>query len=91
MLTCGRAMTWVEMTSPTFSAPADAGVDGGLDRGDVAADDGGDVAAAGLLVRHQVDLGRLHHRVGGLDHRCETPAFDHAECFSHLWLPSLLV
>ena len=48
-LTCGRAMTWVAMTSPTFSPPRRRRRRG-LHGRDVAADDRGDVAAAGLLV-----------------------------------------
>ena len=47
---------------------AHSGIDGGLDRGDVATHDGGDVAATGLLVADQLDLGGLDHRVSGLDH-----------------------
>src|SRR5215207_6707748 len=58
-----------------------AGVRGGLDRGDVAADDGRDEARADLLVADQRDVGGLHHRVRRLDHRHQPLRLNHAECF----------
>src|SRR5439155_21098569 len=45
-----------------------AGFGGRPDGRDVTADDGGDVAAADLLVVHQIHARRLHHGVGRLDH-----------------------
>src|SRR5215216_1648894 len=60
-----------------------AGVRGGLDGGDVAADDGRDEARADLLVADQRDVGGLHHRVRRLDHRHQSLRLNHPECF--LW------
>src|SRR3990170_758081 len=69
---------------------ADAGVDRGLHRGDVTAHDGRHVAAARLLVRDELHLRRLDHRVGRLDHCRKPAALDHSQCFSHEFLLSLL-
>src|SRR5262249_49878691 len=60
-----------------------------LHRRDVAADDGGHVAAADLLVPDQLDAGRLHHRVRGFDHTDEALGLDHSQCISHLLSPYL--
>ena len=89
-LACGRAMMWVATTSPTFAALRDARLDRGLHRRDVAAHDGGHVAAAGLLVADELDLGGLHHRVGRLDHRGEPAGLDHSQCVCHCLRPSPL-
>src|SRR5690242_422408 len=50
---------------------------------DVAADDRGDVAAAGLLVADELDLRGLDHGIGGLDHADEALHFDHSKRISH--------
>src|SRR5262245_58865570 len=68
-----------------------AGLGGGAHRGDVAAHDRGDEAAAGLLVTDQLDLGGLHHGVGGLDHAGEPLHFDHSKRVSHSRLSSKLL
>ena len=56
-----------------------AGVGGGLDRADVAADEHGDVAGADVFLADQDDVGGLDHGVGGLDRADEAAGFDHAE------------
>src|SRR6185436_17455750 len=61
---------------------------GGLDRRDVAAHDRGHVAAAGLLVANELDVGRLDHRIGGFDHADETLDFDHSKRVSHSSSPA---
>ena len=64
-----------------FADPAGgggAGVGGGLDGSDVAANDGGDVAGADLLPAHQRDLGSLYHGVRGFDHRHQAARFNHS-------------
>src|SRR5689334_6204908 len=61
-----------------------AGLGGGLHGRDVAAHDRGDVAAAGLLVAHELDLRRLDHGIGGFDHADEALHFDHSKRISHL-------
>ena len=63
-----------------------AGVGRGLDRGDVAAHDGGHVAGADLLPADERHLGGLDHGVRRFDHRDETLGLDHPECFTHLRL-----
>ena len=55
-----------------------ARVDRRLDRGDVARHERGDQAAADLLPADEVDVGRLQHRVAGLDQGDEPLALDHA-------------
>src|SRR5207253_1072751 len=55
-----------------------AGIGSGANRRHIAANHGGDVARPDLLPAHQVDLGGLHHRVGGLDHGNQTARFDHS-------------
>jgi hypothetical protein len=57
-----------------------AGIGGGLHGADVAAHEHGDVARANVLLGHERDVGRLHHRVGGLDRPDETSGFDEAQC-----------
>src|SRR3990172_8635499 len=61
-----------------------------LRRGHVPAHDGRHVAAARLLVRDELHLRRLDHRVGRLDHCRKPAALDHSQCFSHEFLLSLL-
>src|ERR1044071_4829282 len=65
-----------------------AGLGRRLDRGDVAAHDRGHVAAAGLLVPDELDLGGLDHRVGGLDHADDTFDLDHSKRVSHSSSPA---
>src|SRR5215468_8180576 len=65
-----------------------AGLGRRLDRGDVAAHDRGHVAAAGLLVPDELDLGGLDHRVGGLDHADKTFDLDHSKRVSHASSPA---
>src|ERR1019366_2206274 len=55
-----------------------AGIGGRAHRGYIPADHGGDVTRTDLLPAHQVHLGSLHHRVGGLDHGYQTARFDHS-------------
>src|SRR5207253_8978481 len=55
-----------------------------------ATDDRGDVAAADLLVPDELDLGGLHHRVGGLDHSDEALRFDESQSVSHDFSRSFL-
>src|SRR5205085_11613715 len=62
---------------------ARAGLGRGLHRRNVAAHDGGDVAAADLLVADQLDLRGFYHRVGGLDHADEALGLDEAQCVCH--------
>src|SRR5207249_4745279 len=47
----------------------------------VAAHDGGDIAAADLLVVHELDPRGLHHRVRGLDHRHPAACLDQSQGF----------
>ena len=54
------------------------GIGGGLDGADVAADHDGDVAGADVFLADQDDVGRLHHRVGGLDRPDEASRLDQA-------------
>src|SRR3569623_2740876 len=65
-----------------------AGLGRRLDGRDIATDDRGDVAAAGLLVADELDLGSLAHGVGRLAHADETYDFDHSKRVSHLESPS---
>src|SRR5688572_23475075 len=60
-----------------------AGLGRGLDGGDVAAHDGGDVPAADLLVPDELHARGLHHRVRGLDHPDEALGLDHSQRVSH--------
>ena len=55
-----------------------AGVDGGLHRGDVAAEERGHVAAADRLVAGHGDVGGLEGGIRGLEQRAETLRFNHA-------------
>src|SRR5436190_19255334 len=68
-----------------------AGVDGGLDGGHVAHHHRGHQAAADLLPAQEGDVGRLQHRVGGLDQRHQALGLDHAQGFHviacHVLLP----
>ena len=56
-----------------------AGLDGRADAADVAPDQRGDEAAADLHAAGQVDVGRLEHRVGRLDHADQALGLDQAE------------
>src|SRR5690606_21175523 len=68
--------------------PSHAGFEGGLDGGDVAADDSGDVSTADFLIADEFDLRGLDHRVAGFDHRGETSGFNHAEgLLCHVGVP----
>src|SRR6185369_193106 len=53
-----------------------AGVDGRLDRTDVAAAHHGDVSRADVFLADEDDVGRLDHRVDGLDRTDEAFRFD---------------
>src|SRR5512140_2270846 len=68
-----------------------AGLGRRLDGRDVATHDCGHVAAAGLLVTDELDLGRLDHGVGGFDHADETLDFDHSKRVSHSCSPRFLL
>src|SRR5919199_389181 len=68
-----------------------ARVRGRLDRAHVAAHEDGDVAGADVLLADESDVGRLDHRVRGLDRAHEALGLDHSECFQrHSLLSSLL-
>jgi hypothetical protein len=56
----------------------DTRFDRGFHRRHVAAHNGRYIAAAGLLVTDEFDLGRFDHRIAGLNHCRKTFAFDHA-------------
>ena len=60
-----------------------AGVGGGFHGGHVAAHHRGDIARADFFPADERDLGRLDHRVRGLNHRDQSAGLDHAECFAH--------
>ncbi len=61
--------------------PTRSGFDRRFDRRDVAPYDGGDEPAAGLLIGDQLDLGRLDHRIGRLDHGGVALGLDHPQRF----------
>ena len=56
-----------------------AGVRGGLDGADVAANHHGDVSGADVFLADQDDVGRLDHGVGGLDRSDQAARFDESE------------
>lgn len=74
-----------ELTDALGAAGACFG--GGFDGGDVAPDDGGDVAAANLLVAYEFDLGGLDHSVGGLDHPDKPASLNHSKSVGHCCSP----
>jgi hypothetical protein len=62
-----------------FLSRAAAGIHGGPDGRDIAANHSGNKSAAGLFISDQIHLGRLHHGVRGFHHSDETPGFDHSQ------------
>ena len=69
-------MTWTEIELADAARGGGAGVGGGLDGADVAADHDGDVAGADVFLADQDDVGGLDHGIGGLDRADETMRFD---------------
>jgi outer membrane receptor protein involved in Fe transport len=59
-----------------------AGIGGGFDRGDIAADDGGDEPGVDFLPADEHDVCGFAHGVGGLYHADQTTGFHHAERFA---------
>src|ERR1035437_5523980 len=59
------------------------GWDCGQAGGHVAPHHRGDIPRANFFPANQRDLGRLDHRVRGLNHRDQSAGLDHAECFAH--------
>ena len=77
-------MTCTLTTSPILPAALRTGVDGRLDGGHVADDEGRHQSAADLLPADHLHVGRFQHRVGGFDQRHKPLGFDHAQGFHRL-------
>ena len=74
-------MTWTLTTSPIRLAAAAPASTAAFTAATSPATKRRDQAAADLVPADQVDVGRLQHRVAGLDQGDEPLAFDHAERF----------
>ena len=67
-------------SSPTLPAASAPRLDsGGPDAADVPLDQGRDKAAADLDAACEINVGRLEHGVGRLDHADQARGFDHAQ------------
>ena len=75
-------MTWTPTSSPTRRAAACASVGRGLDRRDVTPDNRRHEPGIDLLPADKRHIGRLDHRVGGLNHPHEAAGFDESERFA---------
>ena len=62
-----------------------SGIYGGLYGSALAANDRCDQASVDLFETHELNVCRLDHGIGGLDHRHEAHTFDHSESF-HIFL-----
>jgi hypothetical protein len=60
-----------------------AGINRTSNGADFAAYYGCNQARIDLFPTDQTHVGRLDHRIRGLDHRDQSPAFNHAKCFFH--------
>ena len=69
-----------------------AGVGGGFHAGDVALEEGGDIAGSDFFPAGEGDVRGLERGVGGLEEGAEALAFDHADCLvSHFSSGELMV
>src|SRR5512143_3937768 len=72
---------WNDMDCNHFAdllSATHTGFDRGLDRRDVAADNGSDETAASLLVTDQLNFGGFDHCIAGFDYCRKTFTLDHA-------------
>src|SRR5690349_4688358 len=73
-----------------------AGVDGGFHAGDIALEEGGDVAGADFFPAGEGDVGGLERGVNGFEERAEALALDHSDSlvchkFSNQWVSESVI